>query len=119
MAILILAGVNFYSLKGKLDKNLIKLFLLSIIFAIASGFCFTLYFSVYAFSNALGHIFKAISVFIVYLIFAYTAIREPSKIVFAEIENERSTFKEYLEKMPAIVLAMDTSGRIILANRRA
>ena len=119
MAILILAGVNFYSLKGKLDKNLIKLFLVSIIFAIASGFCFTLYFSVYAFSNALGHIFKAISVFIVYLIFAYTAIREPSKIVFAEIENERSTFKEYLEKMPAIVLAMDTSGRIILANSRA
>jgi PAS domain S-box-containing protein len=58
-------------------------------------------------------------VFIVYLIFAYTAIREPSKIVFAEIENERSTFKEYLEKMPAIVLAMDTSGRIILANSRA
>lgn len=119
MAILVTAGFNFYSLKGKLDNRLVNLFFVSIVFSIASGFCFTLYFSVYAFSNALGHIFKALSSFILYLIFVYTAIREPAKTVFSEIENERSTFKEYLENMPAIILVIDTSGRIILANKRA
>lgn len=116
--ILLLSMYSFYSLRKVVGYRLLGFIYLSIILSIASEFFFTKYLSVYSFANALGHIFKVLSSFLLYYVFVASAIEKPITILFSEVEDEKNKLKGYLEKMPILIILLDEKGNIILINEK-
>lgn len=72
MGIFCIVKKNQYS-----SKKTIVLLTLSLLTTLVSEICFTLYSSVYDIANILGHIFKLISFYFVYISLVETSLQEP------------------------------------------
>ncbi len=114
--ILIAAILLFFRQRESMEREILRDFVIAIALSIASGLSFTTYVSVYAMSNAMGHIFKALSSLLFLLIFVKAAIEKPVKLLFSEVESDRSRLRTYLENLPIMVVALDRKGMIRMIN---
>lgn len=80
-----------FLLKSKKDFNprVFQYIIISIILTIAGELAFTFYISVYGFSNLIGHIFKILSFYYIYLAIIVTGLKEPIKILFRDLQESR------------------------------
>lgn len=92
---LILAAAIFllYKKRKILDSNVFILIVFSILFAIASELSFTAYFSVFDFSNIMGHFFKIISFLLLYKIIMETGLKNPLSYIFRNMEQNAETLR--------------------------
>lgn len=87
--ICIILGVDIYLLhrnRGHFDDKVYRLLLGSLICTIVSELAFTFYVSNYGFSNLVGHYFKIISFYLVYLAIIKTGIESPFELIFRELD---------------------------------
>ncbi|MFH0911195.1 MAG: MASE3 domain-containing protein [Planctomycetota bacterium] len=131
---LILAGaaVELHRQRSFFDPKVLQYLMGSVLVTILSELSFTLYDSPYGALNALGHILKIVSFYLIYKAVIETGIRQPHRLVLREIKQEeermrreRDQSEERLQTIiahaPIVLTVVDQTGRVILhegAHRR-
>jgi signal transduction histidine kinase len=90
--------------KDYFEKEIHLLILWSIIFAIISEFCFTLYVENYDFINKVGHVFKIISFYMLYKANIQSGFKKPIETFFSDLkisEEKNIEYNKELEKQIA------------------
>ena len=83
----------------------------SILFAIATEFCFTLYVSNYGPANMVGHFFKILSYGAIYVAFVETGIARPYALVFRELADANARLTGEIEARTKTEQAKDEAIR--------
>jgi len=81
------------------EKEIHQLILWSIIFAIISEFCFTLYVENYDFINKVGHVFKIISFYLLYKANIQSGFKKPLETFFRDLKISEEKNKEYNKEL--------------------
>ncbi len=109
--------------KNSFDEMVLTLLLWSIAVGVASELSFTYYASVFGFSNFVGHCLKTGSFFLLYKAIIETGLRRPYDLLFKDLgekqqalTQERNFVAAILDTASALVIVMDTSGRIVGFN---
>jgi len=76
-----------YKNKEKLDGNVFKLLIISIIFTIGSELSFTFYVGVFDLSNLVGHFFKIIAFYLIYKAVIQVGLTKPYNLLFRRRGN--------------------------------
>ena len=76
--------------RNVLPAVVFRLILSSVLLTIAAEIAFTLYVGVYDLSNLLGHYFKLVSFFLVYMALIRTGLTRPYAMLFHELEREKT-----------------------------
>ena len=126
----IIAVILFVSLallvgqRYEFDRDVFLLIACSLIVTIASELAFTLYFSVYGPANFLGHYFKIIAFYFIYLAIVKRGIQKPYALLSANLKREQEALRKernfvstVLDTAGALVVVLDTSGRIVRFNK--
>jgi signal transduction histidine kinase len=80
--------------KKHFEKDTYQLIATSIIFTIASEFCFTLYVANYDYINKIGHAFKVLSFFMIYKANIQNGFTRPIETFFREMKVNEERLKE-------------------------
>jgi PAS domain S-box-containing protein len=145
----ILAGSLFLLVQNRrfFSPSSFRLLAFSIVFAMISELCFTIYIDNYGISNMVGHFFKLFSFLMIYRAIISTGIEEPFGLIFyelnqanrslqnevklrteLELQRERTTaslreseerYRSLFESIPAAVFLTIPDGRIVAANPAA
>lgn len=118
IAILAAAIVLFYRRRALLDRRVLVLILASMAFSMAAELSFTNYISVYSFFNFLGHIFKMISFFLIFLAIVEMAVSRPVSTLFRRLGDSEQRNRSLLDTTPSLVVILDVDGNIKTSNRR-
>ncbi len=112
--------LSLYILNKKYKKNIsqYKIYSLSILFSILSEISFTSYNDVYGLFNLIGHVFKAISFYLLYKAVVREIIRKPFGTIFynlkiktRELAKTNYKYKKLLNFLPDAVILRE--GEII------
>ena len=112
--IIAILTVSIYLLwKNRLliDRRILVLIVMSILFTILAELCFTLYVSVYGFFIFLGHIFKIISYWLIFFAVVRTTLTEPYQVM----ARGSSTY----DAIPDPTIVVDNAGIVHQANKAA
>ncbi|MEK7635091.1 MAG: MASE3 domain-containing protein [Patescibacteria group bacterium] len=121
----ILVGAIFFLFKKRqtLNKNILYLILLSMLFTVVSELTFTTYFGVYDFSNMVGHYLKLVAFYLMYRAIIETGLKDPLTYIFGNLEQTAKTLRaSELRFRTLIKLAInpmvltDSKGNIMLCN---
>ncbi|MFA6193086.1 MAG: MASE3 domain-containing protein [Sulfurimonas sp.] len=111
IALLIIAVFIYNKLKNRLETAIYHYIIASILFTICSEFTLTFYVDFYDSSSMLGHIFKFLSYWMIFLSIAQISLEKPFKLLAHEV----STYNA----VPVPVVVVDAEGIIRQANRAA
>ncbi|HEX2395490.1 MAG TPA: MASE3 domain-containing protein [Bacteroidales bacterium] len=81
------------------EKEIHQLILWSIIFAIISEFCFTLYIGNYDYINKVGHIFKIVSFYLIYKANIQSGFKKPIETFFHDLKISQEKNIEYNKEL--------------------
>jgi PAS domain S-box-containing protein len=101
----IISGILIFSIifllqyKKIFDRYVFILIICSIIFSILGELCFTLYLSVYSFSNFAGHFLKIISFLLLYRAIIVTGLKRPYNLLFRELNQNKEEYHSLFENM--------------------
>jgi PAS domain S-box-containing protein len=109
--------------RRQFNRDVFRLLVASILVTIGSELAFTFYVSVYGFFNLLGHFLKIVSFYLIYKAFIETGLMRPYHLLFRDLKQseealrrERDFAEGLIETAQAIVLVLDTEGRIVRFN---
>jgi PAS domain S-box-containing protein len=121
--ILLIAMFLLFRKKEKFDEKIYHLLITAIFFTILTELLFTLYVELTGFLNVLGHVLKIISFYLIYKAIISTGYKNPYKLLFRELKvsqdavrKEKDFVENILNTAQAIVLVLDTGGRIVRFN---
>jgi len=99
ISLLLLASLGtLYLKRDKFEPPVFRLIAASILLTIGGELAFTYYVNVYGLSNLVGHFFKLISFYLIYLALIETGLRRPYDILFRELRKSKETLAESEEK---------------------
>ncbi len=92
---LLLAASVFLLIKNRLefDNDIFQLLILSLIFMIGGELAFTFYVGVNDLSNLIGHLFKIVSFFLLYLAIIQTGLMKPYSLLFKKLKAGEENLK--------------------------
>ncbi len=114
--ILIASGGLIFHLRRHFDPDVLRWLLLSIAFSVVAELSFTAYASVYGFSNMLGHYLMIISFYFIYKAVIQTGLAKPYKLLFRDLDQQRTWLSVTLGSIGDAVLAVDLAGRVSFMN---
>jgi PAS domain S-box-containing protein len=121
--VLAAAMFNLTRQRDKLEPGVCRLLLISMALTIMAELAFTLYDSVDALPNVVGHFLKILSYFLIYLALVRFGLKNPYRTLFRQLAQEREALQHSEEKWrnillhtPQIGISIDPQGRIIFAN---
>ncbi len=121
--LLILSLTIIWNKRAEFDPEVFRPILLSILATIVSELLFAAYVRVDEFTNFLGHYFKIISFFCMYVAIVQTGIAKPFSLLFRELSDEKDALKlernfinTILDTAPAIITVTDSNGSVINVN---
>ncbi len=91
--ILLASLIFLYKNRNALERGIFKLIAASIILTIFSELAFTFYISVFGFSNLVGHYFKIIAFYLIYVALVKTSLTEPYKTLFKKTKDSEERLK--------------------------
>ncbi len=107
------------------DPVVFRFIALSLLLSIAAEVSFTDYVSVYGFANMLGHFFLLASVASIYRAIVFTAVVEPSRLLYnnlrrreEELRESESQFRTLADSIPNLAWWANSDGYITWYNRR-
>ncbi len=123
---LALGAVAVYLLREHFSPWVASHLVAAILVLVASELAFTLYISVYGFSNMVGHLLMVLAFGLIYVGFVETGIRQPYAVLFTglaaseeRLRREKDRLGQYLDIAGALFVVLDGDGRVALINRRA
>jgi len=93
-SIILASAFVIHKFKNRIHPHVYQSLILSITFTILAELSFTLYMDVYGILNWLGHIFKVISFYFVYLAFVQKSLRNPYGTLFRQLKESEQSFKK-------------------------
>jgi len=109
--ILVFSLIFLVRLRHEFDHRVLIMLVWSIITTIFSELAFTLYVSVYGFSNFVGHILKILSFYLIYKALIETGLKKPYALLWLKTKKseemlraERDKIKQYLDIAGVILL---------------
>lgn len=91
---LVSAGVCYWRCREKFAPGIVSLLVASLALTVFSEMSFTLYSDVYGFFNYIGHIFKLLSLFLVYQALVRGSLRYPYQNLFASLVDAKEQAEE-------------------------
>jgi signal transduction histidine kinase/DNA-binding response OmpR family regulator len=103
----VLAGAGWVLWRGRehLDSRVLRLLLASIGITILSEMSFTLYVDVYGFFNFLGHVFKLVSVALIFRALVQSSLETPYLLVFRDLARSEAEARKAKEQAEGASLA--------------
>jgi PAS domain S-box-containing protein len=102
--------------RASMEPRVFTLLMISIILTMMAELAFTFYVSVYGLSNLVGHIFKLISFWLIFIAVVRKSLTEPYRMLRENEARYRAMFAEH----EAAMLVIDpATGAIVNANQRA
>ena len=121
--VLVAAMINLRRRRDLFEPGVFRLLIASMALTVMAELAFTLYTSVYALPNVLGHFLKIISFFLIYLALVRFGLQRPYRTLFRQLAQEREAlerserkWRNILLHTPQIGISLDSDGRIIFAN---
>ena len=121
--ILLAAIYNLWKNKSKFEPNLWKLMILAVISSIISELCFIIL-DVYGIINAIGHIFKIITFFLIYKAIIIAGIKTPLESLFYDLNQSRLKLLDHKNKLEievqkAVEEVEERNKMLVLQSRHA
>jgi len=124
--ILVASFVELRRRRRLLNAGVFRLVAASILFTIASELAFTSYVSVFGPANLLGHFFKFVAAYLIYVAIIETGLKTPYALLFHELKSNEeilsareAEFRSIFELSAAGMAKLDPeSGRFVLVNRK-
>ena len=123
--VLLISIVILYQRRDAFDRNVLAYLILSIASTAISELNFTVYTSVYGFSNMLGHLFKIVAFYLMYKAMIETTLVRPYSLLFRNlkesedaIRRERDKAQNYLDVARAILVVINADLRVGLINKK-
>ncbi|MFB6110455.1 MAG: PAS domain S-box protein [Halodesulfurarchaeum sp.] len=119
MGLLIAAEITLYGQRDAFDQRVFVSLSVAILLTIGAELAFTMYISVYGFSNAVGHFLKLGSVFLVYRAVVKTGIRDPQRTLYRTLaarERDLRQYRQAVESANDLLAAVDTDCNYLFAN---
>ncbi len=107
IGILGLAGYFLFIRKKFFDPFAYKLLAFSLIFTVLSEFSFTLYVDNHGILNAIGHLFKLISFYLIYKANIETGFTKPTTLLFNEINESEVRYRTLANNLPVLLFRFD------------
>lgn len=116
---LIIAGamLKLYLIREQLNRPVYLIMMVSMAAAVLTELSFTLYTDVYGIMNFTGHLLKIVSYYLIYRGIVLTGMDSPYDTIFNDLTKERDFTSAVLDTAGALVVVLDTRGRIIRFNR--
>jgi hypothetical protein len=111
--ILVAAAVVTYQNRDKMDVVVFRLVIASIMIAIAREFFFTLYSSVFGFSNLVGHILKIVSYFLIYKAIVDTGFKKPYSLLFRNLKQSQEVLTRQKEELEDAMSRVKVLGGLL------
>ena len=93
ISLLFLSIILIYLNRIEFDKKIYQLIIASIIFTMISELAFTLYVSVYGFSNLIGHLFKIVAFSMIYIAIIERGLEKPWDIMFRRLKKSEENLE--------------------------
>jgi len=124
ICLVLLTGIGVLTRRRKsLDPEIYQLMVWAMAATIAAELAFTFYVNLYGFSNVLGHFFKIVSFFLVYLALIENSLTRPYATLFRSLAQEKRRHKEREDLLdsifattPDLFCLKDTELRYQFAN---
>jgi len=113
---LVAAIIILLKKKESFEPYIIKLIVVSLIFSIISELAFTFYISVYGFSNLIGHLFKLLSFYFIYLALIKTGLQEPYNLLYRNLKHSEKRFRLLAETSPIGICLSDENQNCQYVN---
>ena len=104
---LVAAIISLLKKKEAFEPYIVKLIIASLVFSIISELAFTFYISVYGFSNLIGHLFKLLSVYFIYLALIKTGLQKPYNLLYINLKHSERRFRLLAETSPIGICLSD------------
>lgn len=101
--ILLVTGWVIYVKRAELGQRVFRLMLGAVACTVIAEMLFTLYVSVYGFSNLAGHFFKIASYFLVYKAIIETSLSRPFETLFRDLKKRELALAESEERFRTLV----------------
>ncbi|MDH5517081.1 MAG: PAS domain-containing protein [Gammaproteobacteria bacterium] len=111
IVLLALAILHHTKKSAMLDKRVMQIIIISIVLTMCAEFAFTFYVSVYGLANLIGHLFKLLSFWLIYMAMVKTTLQEP----FRMMARDSTTY----DSIPDATIVVSESGIIRQANLAA
>ncbi|MCP4218613.1 MAG: response regulator, partial [bacterium] len=100
---LILAGSFFilFQNRREFEPEVMRVISASIFLTIGAELAFTFYISAYGFSNLIGHCFKIISFYLIYMAIIQTGLKKPYSLLFRNLKQHENLLREAKEAAEA------------------
>jgi PAS domain S-box-containing protein len=127
IAILFVSAIILYLRRDAFDKKMLYLLIFSIVSIMISELAFTFYVGVYDLPNVIGHLFKIIAFYLIYLSIIQKGLEDPLNVLFIKLKTSEETLKQSEKKFrltfenasDAIIWADPNNGIIINCNHAA
>lgn len=97
------------------DRNVLTWLIASLALTIGAELAFTLYISVYGFSNLIGHFFKIVAFYLVYKAITEMGLEKPHLLLFRNLKESETALRDALEEVQRLAITDSLTG---LHNRR-
>ena len=97
VVMLLVATLGLWRVRGLLDGELVRLFMLANVFTIGAELAFTSYLSVYGPANFIGHILKLLAVGLWYRAIIRNGIMRPLEVLHGALHTSETRFRSYFE----------------------
>jgi diguanylate cyclase (GGDEF)-like protein len=97
------------------DRKVLTWLIASLALTIGAELAFTLYISVYGFSNLIGHFFKIVAFYLVYKAITEMGLEKPHLLLFRNLKESETALRDALEEVQRLAITDSLTG---LHNRR-
>ncbi len=97
------------------DRNVLTWLIASLALTIGAELAFTLYISLYGFSNLIGHFFKIVAFYLIYKAIIEMGLEKPHRLLFRNLKENETALRDALEEVQRLAITDSLTG---LHNRR-
>ena len=116
---ILLAAIGLLWLRrSRLDKTVFGYMVAAVFVTMASEIAFTSYVSVQTPSNLIGHLLKAIAVYLTYKALIEAGLRRPFDVLFRDLAGSEERYRSLVQMSPDAIF-VNRDNRIVLINPAA
>ncbi len=95
-----MATAHLLHYRDNISPDTLKLVLAALAFTILAELSFTLYLSVYGHANLIGHYFKLLSFYCLYMALIRSGLINPTRFLFHNLEEKSKLFQDLYDNAP-------------------
>lgn len=111
-----MATAHLLHYRDNISPDTLKLVLAALAFTILAELSFTLYLSVYGHANLIGHYFKLLSFYCLYMALIRSGLINPTRFLFHNLEEKSKLFQDLYDNAPLPYQSLDENGHLIEVN---